>query len=657
MLFRVVINDVEIRRNWDWGRISKVKEDLKRLGFRWNGEYWSGRALSPVVVKELKDLLELTEDEVDRIMRSIVVNSEGGAVGIENPNLPEEFRECVLSEFGGVGIVSIPCMVRVFVRNDKEFIGKSTSYEDYVDKALEFVRKLIGNAYVIGNLEQALSRAKEFALANSKLRGIYDRRVQWWTARLDTSSVTLNFLSRRLMDGVRNLVVPYYYVDREGNLNKRDLRLIRRDDIVREGGKVIIRFPPFLRDRIKELLISSGYRVEEVPYNPRYITIPRDDIKLLPFQEKALSNWLNSGMRGTIVIPTGGGKTFIALKALAVVKVRTLVLVVTEELMNQWWERLMRYLGIRAGRLGGGFDDVREVTVAIYNSAVNRIESIAGGFDFVIFDEAHHVPADTFKEVAFRLTAPFRMALSATPKRSDSNEHLIFMSAGDIVYQADYRDMVNSGLVVPVRHFRVYVDLSLDEKLNYEKAERTNNPIIMRNIASKASAKVNVAVEIVKMEVRLGSKVLVFTQFIDQAEEIYNKLKDELGPIVALITSKVSDRDSIFRAFAKGSIKVLVTTTVLDEGIDVPDADVAVVVSGTGSERQMIQRVGRVVRRSEGKVEARVYEIVTRNTIEQALSEERHVKGEVEEVECKSYLANQLGRLLNHVMSSTSLFK
>jgi superfamily II DNA or RNA helicase len=96
---------------------------------------------------------------------------------------------------------------------------------------------------------------------------------------------------------------------------------------------------------------------------------------------------------------------------------------------------------------------------------------------------------------------------------------------------------------------------------------------------------------------------------------------------------------------------------VLDKGIDVPDADVAIIMSGTGSQRQMIQRVGRVVRATNGKVEARVYEIVTRNTIEEVLSEERHVKGEVLEVECRRYLAGELQRLINHIMSTTSLFK
>ncbi len=121
----------------------------------------------------------------------------------------------------------------------------------------------------------------------------------------------------------------------------------------------------------------------------------------------------------------------------------------------------------------------------VYDIEVEEDHSfVANG---VIVHNCHHVPADTFKEVAFRLRAPFRLALSATPKRSDNNEHLIFLSAGDIVYQADYRDMIEAKLVVPVRHFRIYVDLTPEERRSYERAG--DNAIVLRNIASMASAR------------------------------------------------------------------------------------------------------------------------------------------------------------------------
>ncbi len=183
-------------------------------------------------------------------------------------------------------------MVRDFIKNDRNYIGSVSSYEEYVDKAVENIRQLLIGKAVIGDMELALKRAREFALANNKLRDLFMRRIEWWTARLGLDTAELHFLSKELYERLMGLTIPYYITDKEGNLNRRDLRLVRKDDVVRNDGKVMIRFPVFVRDTIRELLVKSGYKVVDLPWSPREVQVPKDEVKLLPFQERALDAWL-----------------------------------------------------------------------------------------------------------------------------------------------------------------------------------------------------------------------------------------------------------------------------------------------------------------------------------------------------------------------------
>jgi len=654
VLFRVVINDsIKIVREWPKERVFRVKEELKKLGFKWTGEYWKGRVISPSTVMKLKDLLELKPDEVRRILETTLVENEGGAVGVEvgsDSELPDDVRECVIEDIDNVKIISIPCFVRSFVRRDTKYIGRVGSYEEYIDIALEEFRKKISNYLVLGNLELAIERAREFLLESERTREVFERRSSWWTARVHENYVELNFLKKGLLRELgERLRIKYFKVDKEGNRQELEVPAIRRENIIRSpDGKWRLYFPQFFKKRIVEILRDLGYRVEIVEHVPRKIRNLQDKVDLYPFQEEALQKWLENSNRGTIVIPTGGGKTFIALKAIAKLSVRTLILVITEELLEQWYQRIIKYLGYVPGRMSGKYDELREITVCTYHTAVKRIDEIRDYFDLVIADECHHVPAETFKEVMFYISAPYRMALSATVERSDGNEHLIFLACGEPIYKITYRELVKYGLVVPVRHYRIYVSLEEDEKEEYDAAK---NILQLKSIALKARRKIDVACKIALVEHELGSKILIFTQYVQQAEEIYRKLREKIRD-VALVTGNTRDREAIFRSFARGLTRVIVTTTVLDEGIDVPDADVAIIVSGTGSQRQMIQRVGRVVRATPGKREARVYEIVTRRTIEEALSENRHPKEEIEEIECKRVLEKDLERLLTKIRNS-----
>lgn len=645
----MVVNGVEVAREWPWERIYATKEELKRLGFRWDGAGWRIKTRDVSILTRLRQLLELSHEEYLSLLSSISHDSSGGSIVVVG-RLPEELKPHVVAGEGGAHVVSLSGFLRRFVAEDKS-VASAATFEEFVDMGVERLRKLLAGVEVWGDLEGALRSAREFVLASERLRAVFERRRSWRAAAVGPGWARLNFLASGLLKRLSEFRLAYNVVNREGELVERSIKLVK---VEQSGGAYLVKFPVFVRDRVVKVLKELGYVVEleEAAY-PRVEY--RGGFSLFPFQREAVDNWASHGMRGTVIIPTGGGKTFVGLEAMRRAGTSALVLVVTKELAAQWVERIRKYLGVSPGVLGGGSREVRDVTVAIYNSAVKYIDELVGRFGLVVFDEAHHVPAETFKEVALSLDSPLRLALSATPEREDKNEHLIYEAVGPPVYRASYRSMVEAGLVVPVEHYRVYVRMSREEERSYASLP-SDNAIVLRNAAAKAGAKIPVAVRIVAREVALGSKVLVFTQFIDQAEELYRRLR-EAGVAAELITSEEGNREAAFRRFSAGVSKVVVTTTVLDEGVDVPDAEVAVVVSGTGSRRQMIQRVGRVVRATSGKRAARVYELVARGTIEEALSEARHFDEVVEEAVCRRVTEADLESLLGRAAPLTSWMK
>ncbi len=388
-----------------------------------------------------------------------------------------------------------------------------------------------------------------------------------------------------------------------------------------------VRVPYSLVPLLENLAAGMGFRViDEVKWPLGELEIPKVAFSLYSFQEEALDAWRRAGRRGAVVMPTGAGKTYVGLAAIAELKVPTLVCVTTVELARQWARRISECLGLKAGLLAGGEKELRPVTVATYHSAAKNVAEIYDKFGFVIYDEGHHLPAETFKEIALRVKARYSLTLSATPERADRNEALIYKVSGSPVYTTSYFRLVLRGLLAPLQLERIFVELDPEEAEEYSRAasgaaspHQTSELI---RIAAKAKAKLRVLKEIVSSE---RGNILVFCQYIDQAEAAYNAMR-EVESRCALITGDTprGERLRAFELFRRGLLRVIVSTTVLDEGIDVPDADVAVILSGSGQVRQMVQRIGRVLRWTPGKV-AKVYEVVTAGTIEEALSRSRSV--------------------------------
>lgn len=409
-----------------------------------------------------------------------------------------------------------------------------------------------------------------------------------------------------------------YYVKTLKEVQVKELTVLKRRNYTTFEG------PFFMHHRIRDIAKRYNYSLtDEVNWPDQDVALYKD-FSLYDFQRQAVDSWERNGRFGTVVMPTGAGKTYVGLEAIFRTSKSALVCVVTEELAKQWSELISEKLSFKPGIFTGKKKEVKPITVGIYNSVAKHIERIYDKFSLIIFDEVHHVPAATFKEIAFRAKAKYRLGLSATPERTDGNHHLIFLTAGEIVYKVDYEQLLSMGFLAPVRHHVIYVELSPEERRQMSREILTarsdeERRLIEKKYALKAKAKVEKVLDLLRS--LKDRKILIFTEYVDQAEEIYERARRE-GYRVELLIGRTTNRAEIFDRFRRGDANIIVTTRVLDEGIDVPDADVAIIVSGSGSRRQMAQRVGRVVRGAPGKV-ADVYEIVTKGTIEERLSKMR----------------------------------
>lgn len=379
-------------------------------------------------------------------------------------------------------------------------------------------------------------------------------------------------------------------------------------------------------------------------------------LELYPFQREALERWFENGCWGVICIVTAGGKTFIGLKAIERLRRSTLVLVPTLALVDQWIERLRALLGVEAGVLGGGKSDLKGVTVSTYDSAHIHAEEIGNKFELLIADEAHHLFAPGYSQIAEMLVAPFRMGLTSTLHRADMRHLDAPRLIGGVVYEAGH-EMLAGTYVAPYEHRRVYVELLPEEKAEYEKLWSTytgylerkglkmrsqedfqrlimlsafdpeaREAILARNkalkIALNSEAKMRFLAEQLKAS---KEKTIIFTLHNSLVYAISRRF---LIPAITHRTSEM-ERRLILQRFKSGEYHAIVTSQVLDEGVDVPDACRGIVLGGYGSPRQHIQRLGRLLRKTEGKV-ATLIEVISRETKEVEFSRRRRRKPEGE---------------------------
>lgn len=370
---------------------------------------------------------------------------------------------------------------------------------------------------------------------------------------------------------------------------------------------------------------------------------PRD------YQQNALDAWWKNLGRGVVVLPTGAGKSFLAQMAMVKVKRPTLVVVPTIDLMLQWGGQLEKSFKRPVGYLGGGQKSIEEITVATYDSAVLQMEFIGNKFGLIVFDEAHHLPGNVARSAALMSLAPFRLGLTATPERTDGGEAVLYSLVGTLVFRIEI-DQLEGHVLAPYKTERFHLYLDEDEQQAYDHCRKVYTDFVkacridfsvdgwgvfiamccrkpggkeafrcyleQKRIARTSRAKFAKIWEII--QTHAGERMIIFTADNDTAYEIGRRF---FLPVITHHT-KSAERRRMLDGFRSADYLILVTSRVLNEGIDVPEASVGIVVSGTGSTREHVQRLGRILRPSAGK-EAALYELVSENTSEVRTSDRR----------------------------------
>jgi superfamily II DNA or RNA helicase len=409
------------------------------------------------------------------------------------------------------------------------------------------------------------------------------------------------------------------------------------------------------RERFAELYRRAGHGEFELVDEARgYQNLPlelHDGRTPRSYQREAILAWERAGRRGQIVLPTGAGKSFVAFLAMQSAARSTLIVVPTIDLMHQWQRSLLEAFAVdRIGQLGGGAHELEEITVSTYDSAALHLDRYGDRFGLIIWDECHHLPGPTYLEASSFAIAPFRLGLTATPERQDGRESLLDEAVGPICYRLGIREMAGE-VLADYEVCRIPVDLTPEEEETYRTERELYRAFVrsrgirfdrpdgwsrfiqlsarsrdgrramrafraQRRIALTCDGKLELVEELLAQH--REDRAIVFTNDNDTVYALSRRL------LVPCITHQTptAERREILERFRDGTYRAVLTSRVLNEGVDVPEAGVAIVLSGTGSVREHVQRLGRILRR-DGDKQAVLYELVTAGTVEEHVSTRR----------------------------------
>ncbi|WP_299263169.1 DEAD/DEAH box helicase family protein [Halorientalis sp.] len=448
---------------------------------------------------------------------------------------------------------------------------------------------------------------------------------------------------------------------------------VERDPRSRTGRAPAVRY-----HAIQRALSDQGVAHEDCVLDCQSLRL-RSAYELREYQQTALDAWLHTddavseaadaggddqpAPRGVLELPTGSGKTVIGIEAIERLGVPTLVVVPTVDLLEQWRDELGREFDVPIGQFGGGKQVGKPLTVATYDSAYLRADDVGDQFGLLVFDEVHHLGGEGYRDIGRLFAAPARLGLTATFERPDGEHEVIENLVGPVVYQLDAEDLAGDHLA-EYDLKRIEVALTPEEREAYEREQDTfTDYLAQSNIELRSGSDYQELVKrsgtdprarealLAKQRAReimmnadrkveeLASirdrhredRLIVFTAHTDL---VYRLSERFLVPAITGETT-ADERREILSRFREGTYSTVVTANVLNEGIDVPDANVAVVLSGSGSEREFTQRLGRILRpggtsdRRDGEDDgsgpgrALLYEIVSEETAEERVSRRR----------------------------------
>ena len=384
---------------------------------------------------------------------------------------------------------------------------------------------------------------------------------------------------------------------------------------------------PSQRGQIKQSLLRLGWPAEDfagyVDGQAHEISLMQKDWKIRPYQVLAAEGFWHGGS-GVVVLPCGAGKTIVGAAAMAHAKATTLILVTNTIAARQWRDELLKRTTLNEDEIGeysGAKKQIRPVTIATYQVMTKKKNGVYAHLDLfdsydwglIIYDEVHLLPAPIFRFTA-DIQSRRRLGLTATLVREDGMEGEVFSLIGPKRFDVPWKEIESQGYIAPAECIEVRVNLTETERLAYATAEPENR---YRNCATTRTKRDVVEALVAK---HAGEQTLVIGQYLDQLDE----LAELLGVPVVKGETPVKEREILFNKFRSGEITCLVVSKVANFSIDLPDATIAIQVSGAfGSRQEEAQRLGRILRpKSDGRT-AKFYSVISRDTIDQDFAQNR----------------------------------